>query len=141
MSDTVLTLRYLPPTTIRVVADQQGRDHASLLPHELIGQGLEAVPPETAAHIVRSEEATLRTLVAVAEELAATQASTILKGAHTQTRDNLSTEINRLKALRRVNPNIREDEIEHLESHWQILSRVLDTAKPRPDAIRVIVDT
>jgi len=99
------------------------------------------VPPETAAHIVRSEEATLRTLVAVAEELAATQASTILKGAHTQTRDNLSTEINRLKALRRVNPNIREDEIEHLESHWQILSRVLDTAKPRPDAIRVIVDT
>ena len=140
-SDSIQTLRYLPPTTIRVVADQRGRDHARLLPHDLINKDLGAVPVETAAQIVRNEETAIKELMAAADQLAASKANEILEDAHTQTRDTLSTEINRLKALRQVNPTIRDEEIEYFESQWIALNNVLDSAKPRLDAVRVVVTT
>ena len=107
----------------------------------MINKDLGAVPVETAAQIVRNEETAIKELMAAADQLAASKANEILEDAHTQTRDTLSTEINRLKALRQVNPTIRDEEIEYFESQWIALNNVLDSAKPRLDAVRVVVTT
>jgi len=46
-----------------------------------------------------------------------------------------------LKALKKVNPNVRDEEITFFETQWQMLEQVLDSAAPRLDALRVIVAT
>ena len=69
------------------------------------------------------------------------QAPEILETAHQQTKQTLLIEINRLKALSKVNPNIRKEEIIFFEKQLKALTQVLESASMRLDAIRVIVAT
>jgi ATP-dependent helicase HepA len=71
----------------------------------------------------------------------ATGPDPILKNAHTLEKATLSTEINRLKALRPVNPNVREDEIAFFEQQLAALNTLIDASQLRLDALRVIVVT
>jgi ATP-dependent helicase HepA len=48
-------------------------------------------------------------------------------------------EINRLKALQQVNPNVRDDEIAFYQQQLQALTRLIDATRLRLDALRVIV--
>lgn len=135
------TSRYLPPTTIRVIVDEQGQNHDALLPHDAINKSRIKVNAETARKVVRSQANTIRELVASSEILAKQAAPDILSDAHSKTRQTLEREINRLKALRLVNPNVRDEEIEFFETQWKLLDQILDATNLRLDAIRVIVTT
>jgi ATP-dependent helicase HepA len=133
--------RYLPPTIIRVLVDKQGKDYADKLSHAAIGQLQITVDKNTANQVVRSQTAILRNMVRSSETLAQQRAPSILESAHAQTRETLSREIDRLKALAQVNPNVRDEEIAYFEQQWALLSEALETASPRLDAVRVIVAT
>lgn len=50
-------------------------------------------------------------------------------------------EIERLKALRQVNPNVRDEEIQFFEQQLQQLTGALKSSNLRLDAVRVIVAT
>jgi len=51
----------------------------------------------------------------------------------------LLREINRLKALRKINPNIRDEEIVFFEQQLVALNEVLDGASLRLDSLRVLI--
>ena len=138
-SSALQSSRYLPPTTLRIVVDEQGRDHHQKLPHKLIQQHQVIVDRKTASKLIQASEPKLRKLLAVSEQLANQQAPEILQEAHQQTRVTLEKEINRLKALRQVNPNVREEEIEFFETQWAALNKVVDAAVMRLEAVRVVV--
>lgn len=88
-----------------------------------------------------AREQVIRSLLAAAERLAQAQVPEILATAHSHSEHTLRTEINRLRALRRVNPNVREEEIRFFEQQLETLGRALDQASLRLDAVRVIVAT
>jgi len=140
-SSTLQSSRYLPPTTIRVVMDEQGRDHAQGLGHDYIQQHRDMVNADTAARIVRAKEQALRDLVGACETHAKKQAPGILDSARERARRTLNREIDRLSALRQVNPNVRGEEIEYLEQQQTLISGILESAMLRLDAVRVIVST
>ena len=133
--------RYLPPTTIRVVLDEFGNSHETALSHSLIERTRNAVSTDTANKIIRAKEQTLRQLIDQCETRARAQSPEILASAHQRSERILNREINRLRALRQVNPNVRAEEIEYFEQQRQSLSRVLQSASLRLDALRVIVVT
>ncbi|MDH5185180.1 MAG: RNA polymerase-associated protein RapA, partial [Gammaproteobacteria bacterium] len=131
--------RYLPPTTLRIVVDEQGCDHHLKLPHKLIQQYQTIVDRKTASKLIQASEPKLRQLLSMGETLANKQAPEILQDAHQQTRVTLEKEINRLKALKQVNPNVRTEEIEFFQTQWAALNKVVDAAVMRLEAVRVIV--
>jgi len=133
--------RYLPPTTLRVVIDSNGKDHGSEAAFARIAPAGEAVDTETAGRIVRAYTDALREMIKAGEQQARKLAPAILQQAHAQTRNTLLKEVDRLKALRQVNPNVREEEIAFFAEQWQALEQALDSAVPRLDALRVIVTT
>jgi ATP-dependent helicase HepA len=51
----------------------------------------------------------------------------------------LHVEIERLEALREINPNVREEEINFFRSMELRVDEMLETAHPRLDALRVLV--
>jgi len=53
----------------------------------------------------------------------------------------LTREIDRLRALRQVNPNVRDEEIEYLERQQELITGILESATLRLDAVRVIIST
>jgi len=133
--------RYLPPTTIRVVVDEHGNNRTDVLPHDAINRGRIKVNQETAKQVVRSQVQAIRELVGGSDQLAKQAAPAILQEAHAKTRQTLEKEINRLKALQQVNPNVRDDEISFFETQWRALDKILDATNLRLDAIRVVVTT
>ena len=135
------TERYLPPTVIRVLLDEKGRDHNTKLPHEILNARRTEVDISTANKVVRAKQKVLKLLMEHSEKTAQAQVSEILEQAHKDSSETLLREVNRLKALSKVNPNVRADEIEFFEDQLKALTKVLDSATLRLDAIRVLVAT
>jgi len=131
--------RYLPPTTIRVVMDERGNDHNEKMAHEAISKVGAQVDTNTAIQVVRAKQKTLKALLDQCEQQAQQQAPAIFKNAHARAEEILMREINRLKALQQVNPNVRDDEIVFYEQQLQALTQLIDATRLRLDALRVIV--
>ncbi len=131
--------RYLPPTLVRVAIDQYGKDHSHDLPYELISENSQHIKKDTAKKVILAYKEELREMVNQAEALAQKEVPRLLAAAHKQSRDTLESEINRLKALQQVNPNVRADEIEFFEKQWQAVDHIMEAASLRLDAVRVII--
>jgi ATP-dependent helicase HepA len=135
------TNRYLPPTTIRIVLDGYGQQHQAKLSHALIRRNTAQVDRDTATKIIRVKMDELKKLSRNCEQQAQKQAPAILASAHKQASQLLMKEINRLKALSKVNQNIRLEEIDYFEQQLRALDKALDNASLRLDALRVIITT
>ena len=140
-SDVLQTSRYLPPTTIRIVADQYGKDHSETLTHAQIMTTRQTIAAEIAIKIIRTYSQQLRELLETCEDFANRQAPAIIAAAHDQSIQVLTKEVDRLKALAQVNPNVRSEEIEFMELQREALTAALDAATLRLDALRVVVAT
>lgn len=133
--------RYLPPTTIRVVVDSKGNELMDVLPHDFVNTHQIGVSREIASKIVKSHKPELKQLADTSESVAQKLAPSILNGARHDAHKLLQQEINRLQSLKQVNPNIRDEEIDFFTSMLSSVNIVLDSTRPRLDAVRVIVAT
>jgi len=133
--------RYLPPTMIRVVCDERGADHHLKLPHNIINEGRQFVDKGVGNKIVKAKKKILKAMLQRSEKFADLKSAKLLELAQENASNILTIEINRLKALSKVNPNIRKDEILYFEKQLSMLTEVIDAANIRLDAVRVIVAT
>jgi len=135
------TNRYLPPTMIRVVCDERGADHHLKLPHKNVNDLRQFVDSGVGNKIVKAKKKILKAMLQRSEKFAELKSAKLLQQAHQYATETLSIEINRLKALSKVNSNIRTEEIDYFEKHLSMLTDVIDSANIRLDAVRVIVAT
>ena len=133
--------RYLPPTTIRLVVDQRGKSVGNILTHETINSSLIPIDAETANTVVRSQTREIKLMTAASEDLALSRKPQLITGAHKQIMGTLEPEIERLRALKSHNPNVRDEEIAFFESQRNAINAALESANVRLDALRVIVAT
>ena len=77
----------------------------------------------------------------ICEQQSTSRAPALIAAAGQQSRQALALEIERLRALSRVNASVRQEEIAFFEHQLQLLERVLDAVSPRLDAVRVMVAT
>jgi ATP-dependent helicase HepA len=133
--------RYLPPTMIRVVCDERGADHHFKLPHIKVNETRQFVESGVGNKIVKAKKKILKAMLQRSEKYSELKSVKLLAHAQENASLILSKEINRLKALSKVNPNIRADEIAYFEKQLEMLTSVIDTANIRLDAVRVIVAT
>jgi ATP-dependent helicase HepA len=122
--------RFLPPTPLRVLVDQDGREVREQ-PSLRSGE----------AHALLEHPA-LRDLFAVlidsAQAIADSQVPRIIDDAQNEMHAQLDLEIARLKELKKVNPSVRAEEIELLVDQQRALDERLSGARLRLDALRLI---
>ncbi|MBI1194418.1 MAG: RNA polymerase-associated protein RapA [Gammaproteobacteria bacterium] len=133
--------RHLPPSMIRSLVTADGKQLSQAIGSEAITRISEAVDGSTAGKIVRAYIDQLRDMIKLAEAEADKQVPALLAAAHRHGQQTLQREIDRLKALQRHNPNVRDEEIAFFEIQLEALSEALTNSSPRLDAIRVIVTT
>ena len=126
---------------IRVVCDERGADHNLKLTHEMINTNRQFVDNGVGNKIVKAKKKILKAMLQRSEKYAELKSAKVLQQAQHYATEILSLEINRLKALSKVNPNIRADEINYFEKQLSMLTDVIDGANIRLDAVRVIVAT
>jgi ATP-dependent helicase HepA len=133
--------RHLPPSTLRVLVDSQGRNYQDKIDSEALGRVAQPVNKATAGKVMRAYGEQLRDMVKRAAAAADAQVPERLAAAQQHGRQTLGREIDRLKALQHHNPNVRDEEIHFFEQQLQALGEALEHSSPRLDAVRVIITT
>ena len=131
--------RFLPDNLIRLCIDERGNEHQQALTPDAVHRGMQRVDIDTAIKVIQSREGVIKQLQKQAEQRARALLPQKRELAEGRARELLQGEIDRLHALRTVNPNVREDEIRHFEAMLDtVVSRIAD-ASLRLDALRVMV--
>ncbi|WP_456445136.1 RNA polymerase-associated protein RapA [Thiolapillus sp.] len=128
--------RYLPPTTLRLVLDRQGKDYAALLPEgKLRGRSMHR-DRQTAAKVIKSQADLLRKLIVQGEQQVAEQARDAVDQALSRMRAELEEEQHRLRSL---SDGAAMEELRLLEDHQALLEQTLPRTRLRLDALRLFV--
>ncbi len=92
-----------------------------------------------ASKLVNSVQKDIHVLIEHAEQAVAKELVTVREAAQTEMENNLRAELDRLQALKAVNPNIRDDELELIETQIQDLTGYIAKAQIQLDSLRLIV--
>ncbi|WP_067709069.1 RNA polymerase-associated protein RapA [Erwinia sp. ErVv1] len=133
--------RFLPPTPVRMLVDRKGTNLAGKVEFESFNRQLNAINRHNGSKLVNAVQQDVHAILKLAEDQAAAEARALIDIARREADEKLSAELSRLDALRAVNPNIRQDEIDALESNREQVLSALGEAGWRLDALRLIVVT
>lgn len=133
--------RFLPPTPVRLMMDKQGRNLAAQVEFESFHRQLSAVNRHMGSKLVNTVQPDVYAMLQLGEKEIAAQAEALIAKAKQEADESLSAEFSRLQALKAVNPNIRDDELETLEQNRQQILECLNQANWRLDALRLIIVT
>ncbi len=131
--------RFLPLSPMRLLVDARGKDLASLLPHQRLNTLVERVGKSTALAIIKQVHGEVEAKMAMANSMAEQQLNETLETAQAKMKSVLGEELQRLHALKRVNPSIRQEEIDHLEYTISECAIHIQHANLQLQALRLII--
>ncbi|MCP4187819.1 MAG: RNA polymerase-associated protein RapA [Gammaproteobacteria bacterium] len=131
--------RFFPSSSIAIVLDEQGKQHGHILDRNVIKQLLQRVDIDTSLKIVKARQTELGDLLQAAETAAEQQLPELIESARQRGKQVLGKEIDRLTALQKINPSVRDEEIEFFRDQLRQFETSLSHARFRLDAVRVMV--
>ena len=131
--------RFLPPTPIRLLLDSKGNDLAQQVAFDHLQRKLKPMDRNMANKVAKMLRPNIERLITQGEKVMAQQSKAIIANVEQQALQHLDEELTRLIALRKVNKNIRQDEIDTLQTQRQQMRQCLQQATWRLDCLRVIV--
>ncbi|SDH37090.1 ATP-dependent helicase HepA [Vibrio xiamenensis] len=131
--------RFLPPTPIRLMLDQKGNDLSEQVEFEGFNRQLSPVNRHLASKLVTSVQPQIHHLIEAGEQLIKAKVDAVREQAQRDMHSRLNSELERLQALKAVNPNIRDEEITALDEQMNTLNSYIERAQYQLDSLRVIV--
>ena len=131
--------RFLPPTPVRLLLDSKGNDLAGQVNFDTLQNKLKPLSKDIANKMVKMARPNIEQLIKLGDHKITEIAQSQIREASKLADQTLSTEINRLIALKAVNKNIRQVEIDVLEKQRVLSLEELSKASWRLDSLRVIV--
>ncbi|HIF9422942.1 TPA: RNA polymerase-associated protein RapA [Photobacterium damselae] len=131
--------RFLPKTPIRILLDSKGNNLAANVEFESFNRQLSPVNRHLGSKLVNSVQKDIHVLIEHAERAIETELDQVRQQAQAEMEATLQAEFNRLQVLKAVNPNIRDDELELLQTQIQELTNYIGKAQIQLDSLRLIV--
>ena len=131
--------RFLPPTPIRLLLDSKGNNLAGQVNFDTLQNKLKPLSKDITNKMVKMARPNIEQLIKLGDHKITEIAQSQIREASRLADQTLSTELNRLIALKAVNKNIRQAEIDVLEKQRVLSLEELSKASWRLDSLRVIV--
>lgn len=131
--------RFLPPTLIHAVIDQNGTNQSELLTPESITQHTHHLDKNILRKLIRPLRPRIQGMLQQGESYAQAAASELIPNAINRMAATHDLEIERMESLQEVNPNIKPEEIDIMREHKSQLEIHIASSKIRLDALRFIV--
>ena len=131
--------RFLPPTPVRLLLDSKGNDLAGQVNFDTLQNKLKPLGKDIANKMIKMARPNIEQLIKLGDRKITEIAQAQIQEASRLADQTLSTELNRLIALKAVNKNIRQAEIDVLEKQRELSLKELSKASWRLDSLRVIV--
>jgi ATP-dependent helicase HepA len=129
--------RYLSANMVRILISNTGLNLSEQLSHDDLNALSERVRKHTANEIIQYARTEIMTMVEKAQQLAVPQQEALIQQALKITAEEAHDDQERLISLAKVNPNIRQEEVDQLAINNLLLEDYLSSAQLRLDAIRV----
>ncbi|NOT13203.1 MAG: RNA polymerase-associated protein RapA [Methylococcaceae bacterium] len=131
--------RFLPHTPVRVLIDQNQKIITDHIAHQdLIESGI-SFDKEQIVSFLNNQRQLISKLVGLAEQNAKSIMQQVSADATQLMLAFLTSEIKRLVRLKKVNPTIKEQEIEHLKDMTILAHENIQAAQLKLDAVRFII--
>ncbi len=131
--------RFLPTTPVRMMMDAKGNDLSAQVEFEGFNRQLSPVGRHIANKLVSSVQTEVHHLIERSEGLMSAPVAEIKAQAMAKMTSQLGAELERLQALKAVNPNIREDELTLIAEQISESKRFIESADYQLDSLRLIV--
>lgn len=133
--------RYLPTTPIRILVDKNGNNLADKVSEQVLDKQLSPVKKQMALQLIKALKSQITPLVAKAEAHGTQHIIAIQEKSLKAMQNKLSSEQQRLTALKAINPSVRQEEIDFISQQQEELTHYIDKAQLTFEAIRMIVVT
>lgn len=131
--------RFLPPTPVRLLLDSKGNNLAEQVNFNTLQNKLKPLSKDIANKMVKIARPNIEQLIKIGDQKMTEIAQAKIQEASRLADQTLSAELNRLIALKAVNKNIRQAEINVLEKQRVLSLEELSKASWRLDSLRVIM--
>ena len=130
--------QFLPPTPLRILVDPSHKDLSGQIAFEDFDKQLQKTRASTARKLVRTQQAAVGDMLKAAELHARQKMQAVQEQARQSFADTMNAELERLMALQKFNPNIRDKDIEALQEHIRLGTARLGKVQLRLDAVRLV---
>jgi len=133
--------RFLPSTPLRFLVDRKGKNLSAVLPHEKLNGLCSNIPRTSGPAIIAQVRNDIGPMQEYAAQFAAVQLPELIAAASAKLNENLALEIERLEALRKINPAIRAEEINFFRDQLTNGLAAIEQATLQLQALRLVVNT
>ncbi len=131
--------RFLPPTLLRTLLTTKGRRIDAEIDSQGLTAAAQALEPQQILPVLQNYRAVIQSLLTQAENAAQAEVPALISQADKTMMAEYTQEIQRMSALKRHNPGVRDEEIRLLQAQGSDLHQHLQQASLRLDAIRLVV--
>lgn len=133
--------RFMPPTPIRLLMDKNGQNLGEKVAFDAFNRQLTPVNRHLGSKLVTASQPVIHGLIGKGQAIAEELKGGIVDKARAQMAQTLQQDLDRLEALKAVNPNVRDSELDYLRHLQAELHHLIDQTQLKLDAIRFIVVT
>ncbi|AYK19697.1 RNA polymerase-associated protein RapA [Aeromonas veronii] len=133
--------RFMPPTPIRLLMDKNGNNLGEKVAFDAFNRQLTPVNRHLGSKLVTASQPVIHGLIGQGQAIAEELKAGIVDKARAQMAQTLQQDLDRLEALKAVNPNVRDSELDYLRNLQAELHHLIDQTQLKLDAIRFIVVT
>lgn len=132
--------KWFPPTPLRVLLNAQMQDLTQKMPKKFLDEGTQSIDLEKRAQMGDLPKDFIKECIKKGKELCVARAKQYKDKFKEDMLKSFNAEIERLEALRKVNPTVSETEILLLRFNRDNLSKAMDKAELSMDSLRLIVN-
>lgn len=133
--------RFMPPTPIRLLMDKNGQNLGEKVAFDAFNRQLTPVNRHLGSKLVTASQPVIHGLIGKGQPIAEELKAVIVDKARAQMAQTLQQDLDRLEALKAVNPSVRDSELDYLRDLQAELHHLIDQTQLKLDAIRFIVVT
>ena len=130
--------RFMPDNILRTLISPAQEDISNQIPFNAYPQAIE-LAKEPIFKIVDSQQKPLQRMLKSAQAIADDQLQSVINTGLSQYQRARQEELDRLSALAKINPAVRDQEIQALKNELDLGLAAISASRSRLDAIRVII--
>jgi ATP-dependent helicase HepA len=131
--------RFLPHTPLRVLIDQNNRDLTTAISHDSMQETADNIDKEQISQFLNSQRQHIQGMIKVAEQKANAQMQSLITESSNRMIATMTGEIKRMVRLKKINPGIKEQEIQELKEMTMLAHESIQEAQLRLDAVRFVI--
>ncbi len=131
--------RFLPPTPVRVLINQENQDLTAKVPHESLIVSKHRLDSRQLNQFVTGQKKQIESILRKAESIAKRQMAEVITEGAKSLGVTFKDELDRLTRLKQVNLSIKQSEIDELKGLAGLSIDQLKEARLKLDAVRLII--